>query len=49
MYIMNLNVFEVNKRALEAGEEKVLQQIGQGRDIVSVLRACFTCAIHVMI
>ena len=22
MYIMNLNVFEVNKQALEAGEEK---------------------------
>ena len=49
MYIMNLNVFEVQKRTLEAGKEKVLQQIGQGRDIVSLLRACFTCAICVMI
>ena len=49
MYIMNLNVFEVNKRALESGDEKVLQQICQGHDIVSVLHVCFTCAIHVII
>ena len=49
MYIMNLNVFEVKKRALKAGDEKVFQQISQGRDIVSMLRACFTCAIRVMI
>ena len=49
MYIMNLNVFEVKKWALESGDKKVLQQIGQGHDIVSMLHACFTCAICVMI
>lgn len=49
MYITNLNVFEDKKRALKEGDEKVLQQIGRGRDIVSVLRACFACAIRVII
>ena len=49
MYTTNLNVFEEKKRALKAGDEKVLQQIGQGRDIVSVLRTCFPCAIRIII
>jgi len=49
MYITNLNVFEDKKRALKEGDEKVLQQIGRGRDIVSVLRACFACEIRVII
>jgi hypothetical protein len=49
MYITNLNVFEHKKRALKEGDEKVLQQVGQGRDIVSVLRACFPCAIRVIL
>ena len=45
MYIM----IEVKKRALKAGDEKVFQQISQGCDIISVLRACFMYAIRVMI
>ena len=49
MYTTNLNVFEEKKRALKAGDEKVLQQIGQGRDIVSVLRTYFASAIRIMI
>ncbi|KAJ6577991.1 cytochrome P450 [Mycena capillaripes] len=37
MYQTNSKVFESKKNALKLGDEKVLDQVGHGRDIVSVL------------
>jgi hypothetical protein len=31
------NVYESKKRALECGDEAVLQQLGRGKDIMSIL------------
>ena len=32
-------IFEQKKRALELGDEAVKQQVGEGKDIMSILRA----------
>lgn len=33
-------IFEAKKKALLAGDEALKQQVGEGRDLISVLRAC---------
>lgn len=35
----SVEIFEAKKKALEEGDEAVTQQIGQGKDIMSVLSA----------
>lgn len=35
-----IEIFEEKKRALEEGDEAVTQQIGKGKDIMSILSAC---------
>ena len=35
------NIYEVKKSALSAGDEALQEQIGHGRDIMSILRKCF--------
>lgn len=37
---ISTEVFEDKKRALSEGDEAVMRQVGQGRDIMSTLRAC---------
>ena len=34
------HVFDSKKRALEMGDEAILKQVGEGKDILSVLRTC---------
>ena len=35
-----IEIFEKKKKALEEGDEAVTQQIGKGKDIMSILSAC---------
>ena len=35
-----IEIFEEKKKALEEGDEAVTQQIGKGKDIMSILSAC---------
>jgi hypothetical protein len=37
---ISTEVFEDKKRALSEGDEAIMRQVGQGRDIMSTLRAC---------
>ena len=34
----SVEIFEAKKKALEEGDEAVTQQIGRGKDIISILR-----------
>jgi hypothetical protein len=36
----SVEIYEHKKLALQRGEEAVLQQIGRGKDIMSILRMC---------
>ena len=38
-----VEVFEAKKKALEEGDEAVTQQIGQGKDFMSILSA-YSCS-----
>jgi hypothetical protein len=37
MYNTSIEILEAKKRALQEGDEAVARQIGQGRDIISIL------------
>lgn len=41
MHQRSKDIFYAKKAALEAGEDAVLQQVGEGKDIMSILRECF--------
>ena len=40
MHRRSVEIFEEKKRALEKGDEAVMHQIGEGKDIMSILREC---------
>lgn len=42
MDTMSTSVYEGKRRALAAGDEAVQEQIGRGKDIMSILRACLS-------
>lgn len=39
-------IYYDKRRALLTGDEALKQQIGEGKDIMSVLRACFSCRLN---
>ena len=40
MHRRSVEIFEEKKRELEKGDEAVVHQIGEGKDIMSILREC---------
>ena len=40
MHRCSVSIFESKKAALAAGDESVLRQVGEGKDIMSILSAC---------
>ncbi len=40
IYRRSVEIYEEKKRALEEGDEKVTRQIGEGKDIMSILSKC---------
>ena len=40
MYETSLGIFKAKERALREGDEVVAQQIGRGKDIISILSMC---------
>ena len=39
MHRRSIEIYEEKKRALEEGDEAVTRQVGEGKDIMSILRA----------
>jgi hypothetical protein len=37
MHVTSVEIYTAKKKALEEGEEALTQQVGQGRDIISIL------------
>jgi hypothetical protein len=42
MHNKSVEILEAKKRALIEGDEAVARQIGKGRDIISILRTCYS-------
>jgi hypothetical protein len=40
MYRTSVDIFERKRSALQQGDEAVLQQVGRGKDIMSILCRC---------
>ena len=41
MHRNSIRIFEEKKKALAAGDEKAMRQVGEGKDIMSILSAYF--------
>ena len=40
LYKTSMEILESKKAALKAGDEAIKQQVGEGKDILSILSAC---------
>ena len=43
MYRRSIEIYREKIRALELGDEEVTKQVGEGKDIISILRTCAPC------